>query len=197
MESFHRDRVRSIEAGDAPFRMKPGGAVVLHLVPIVSVLAPRRYTATELKEHGQRILPPGQSSCHSRFNADGMANHDGRPECRAYSQLFRDGRLEAVIGDAAYAQDRLTILRDQVCERAVIGLVGSYLKFCTEMGIEPPVRLFASITGCEGARIKIWHGDLSENAIDRHVAHLPDFEVGTLDADPAQILRPFFDCLWM
>jgi hypothetical protein len=88
MESFHRERVREIGAGEAPFRMKAGGAIILHLIPTISVLAPRRFTGAELKEHGQRILPPGQSSCLSRFNADGLANHDGKPESRAYAQVW-------------------------------------------------------------------------------------------------------------
>ena len=195
MEAFHRERVRAIVAGEAPFRLKAGPTLVVHLIPLDTVRSRRRFTASELKVHGRTIPPLGEQSGQYRFNAEGYASYDGEGEARSYTQLLRDGRLEAVTAEAGYEQQGAKFLRDSLCERSMAELVGQYLVFCKGIGIPSPIWVFTALAGCEGLRVSTWHG-VSGGAIHRPLLFLPEFSLDSLDiAHPDQHLRPLFDCL--
>jgi hypothetical protein len=194
MASFHRERVGAIVAGDASFPLEDGSKLIVHLLPEVSERSRVRFTASDLKAHGGSVLPLGDQSGQHRFNAEGYASYSGNGTVGAYSQLLRDGRLEAVMADATYEQQGARLLRDGLCERAIIDLVGQYLSFCRGIGLAAPVWVFAALTDSRGVRMRTWHGFGGE-AIHRDLVFLPDIQVESLDIDPATYLRPLFDCL--
>ncbi len=194
MISYHRQRVEAIIGGDSPFRLKPGGRLIVHLIPAETVRTRKRFTASDLKVHGKDLRPLGEQSGRHRFNEDGYLAYDGEGEVGAYSQLHRDGRLEAVTTDATYEQHGTRALRDGFCERAIFEAVGEHLRFCKGIGIAAPVWSFVALSGCHGVRGRTWHGP-GEEAIQRPVVYLPEFEVESLDIEPVTHLRPLFDCL--
>src|SRR6267154_2311394 len=93
MEAFHRERVEAIGTGNSPLPVHDGGILVLHLIPRSCVHGRTRFDGAKLKEHGSSVPPLGGSGAYARFNVDGLLNYEGQL-VRAYSQLFRDGRLE-------------------------------------------------------------------------------------------------------
>lgn len=194
MVSFHREQVQAIVNGEAAFRLKPGGSVIVHLIPVEAVRARKRYTASELKNHGNGIQPLGEQSGRYRFNADGYVGCDGEGEVGAYTQLHRDGRLEAVMTDSTYEQHGVRALRDGFIERAIFDMVGEYLRFCEGIGISAPIWTFVALAGCKGVRGRTWHG-FGDEAIHRPVVFLPEFEIESLEVEPVTHLRPLFDCL--
>ena len=117
----------------------------------------------------------------------------------AYTQLFRDGRIEGVMSDVLLIRfhkgQKCSV--HFLCEHSIIEFVPSYLKFCALIGLEAPVWPSAALTGCQGVRIKInrWP-DFGSHTIDRDVVHLPEMEIPSLDIEPANFLRPMFDALW-
>lgn len=194
MEAFHRGRVQAIKDGDTPLEMKTGAKFVVHMIPLESVRGRRRFTASDLKTHGAHVLPLGETCSARQFNADGYVIADGRDEVRAYSQLFRDGRVEGVTAEAVYQQDKVRVLRDALCELALIRLALDHLGFCRGIGLVPPVWIFAALIDCVGVRLKTVFGFSSE-AIVRPEVFLPELEIDSLEVDPAKFLRPLFDCL--
>ena len=194
MESFHRQRVEGIVGGDSPFCLKPGGSLIIHLIPAEAVRSRKRYSASDLKAHGKGLRPLGEQSGHVRFNSEGYAGYDREGDVGAYSQLHRDGRLEAVMTDATYEQHGARALRDGFCERAIFEVVGEHLRFCKGIGIAAPVWAFVALSGCKGVRGRSWDG-LGDEAIERPVVFLPEFEIESLDIEPVTHLRPLFDCL--
>lgn len=196
METFHRERVHAVAGGEAPFALKKGPMLVVHLIPSESVRSRRRFSATDLASKGTAILPLGEQSGNRRFNADGYATceSDGAGKVGAYSQLFRDGRLEAVWADAVYEQQESKLLRDHQCERAILDLVGQYLGFSSDIGIDPPYWLFTALVGCVGVRASTTRG-IGSHAIDRPLVFLPEFQVEASDGDSISQLRPLFDCV--
>ena len=194
MVSYHRQRVEAIIGGDSPFRLKPGGRLIVHLIPAESVRSRKRFTASELKAHGNALRPLGEQSGRFRFNADGFVSYDGEGEIGAYTQLHRDGRLESVMTDATYEQHGFKALRDGFIERAIFEVVGEYLRFCEGIGIAAPMWAFVALSGCQGVRGKTWHG-LGDEAIQSPVVFLPEFEIESLEIEPVTHLRPLFDCL--
>ena len=85
----------ALAAGRSPLDKPEGGILVLHLIPRSCAQGRCRFDGAKLKEHGGTFPALGEGVGYSRFNVDGLLNYDGREQVRAYSQLFRDGRLEA------------------------------------------------------------------------------------------------------
>lgn len=199
MDGFHRTRVESI-ARHSGLCVDEGksGLFVIHLIPEASLRSRHRFSAADLKAHGAQIYPFGTQAGDARFNSDGFLRYYGRRQREAYSQLFRDGRVEGAMAGIAYAQGKATVLRATFCEEALIDLVERYLTFCKAIGLATPIWLFAAMSGCEGARIKVdrQFGDLSESSFDRDLIFYPDERIESFDAEPARLVRPLCDCIW-
>lgn len=203
MEAFHRQRVEAVTGEDSPLSVRGGGILVLHLIPRSCAQGRARFDGAKLKEHGGGVPPLGGRGGYSRFNVDGLLNYDGNESIRAYSQLFRDGSLEAAMPEASYPLDRqqknsVHCLRDSICEQAVFNTVAGYLKFCKAIGLDVPIQMFTALVGCKGVRIctDTSFRDLSDHGIDRSPAFFPEVEIGSLDEAPVKLLRPWCDTLW-
>ena len=203
MRDFHLQRVSNVENADAPLQQREGGILVLHLIPESCIFSRTSLDGGTLKEQGTRIRPLGDRGGNTRFNVDGFLNYSGYEKVRAYSQLFRDGRLEAVMSDVGYPVDRQAekspyAIRCGLTERSVFEVVHDYLKFCEVVKFEPPVWLFSALVDCKGFRMMTDRrfGDLSEKAVDRSPAVLPELAITNFDFEPQQLLQPWCDLFW-
>jgi hypothetical protein len=204
METFHRQRVAAATGADSLLSSQDGGVLVLHLIPRSCALGRTGLDGAKLKEHGRNIPAlRGQGYSYSRFNVDGLLNYEGRESIHSYTQIFRDGRLEAAKPDVAFEMDYRgqsgpRCLRDAVCERAVINTVAGYLRFCIAAGLEAPIWMFSAIIGCKGVRICTdpRFRDASEHGIDRSTVFFPGLEIVSLVGEPLKLLRSWCDVLW-
>lgn len=203
MKEFHLQRVGAVEVGDVPLHQRDGGILVLHLVPESCVFNRKLLDERILKEQGIRIRPLGDSGGNNRFNVDGFLNFSGHQDVRAYSQLFRDGRLESVMSDVGYpvnshAEKSPYAIRCSLMERSVFEVVHDYLSFCKATEFEPPVWLFSSLVGCKDFRVITDWGfrDLSTNAVDRTPAIFPELKIMSFDTEIKELLRPWCNWLW-
>jgi hypothetical protein len=212
MEAFHRQRVEVIENGKSPLGNRKDGLLVAHFVPVACVRSRLRFDSSKLKDAASFISALGSSNRNPRFNVDGLLSLDGHEVYRAYSQVFRDGRLEVVMSDVSYElPQRLAVtsgqrqpeagrrcLRDSISEKAVIQALGEYLRFCKTLEIPAPIIMFSAILSCEGVRICSDRNyfDTPNVGIDRTPAFLPDIEIPALEIEPQTLLRPWCDTLW-
>ena len=210
MGTFHQQRVERIASGQSPLGKRDDGFLVVHLLPHSSFTSRQRFDGATLKQHGSKMSAFGDQGGYavSRFNVDGLLNLDSGQAPESYSQVFRDGRLEAVMSaitfetNGRYAQpDQQPVkqpryLRDSTCERAVFRLVPEYLTFCEGIGISEPVSLFSALIGCGGVRFySEWGHRFEQYVIDRTPAYLPDMDVRQTGEEPEQWLRPWCDAL--
>jgi len=103
-----------------------------------------------------------------------------------------------VMTDATYTKGEVSVLRASLCEHALFQLLEAYLGFCRSIGISTPIWMFATLMNCQGVRIPTnpqWM-DLSEDAIDRSLAHLPETKINSFDCEATQIARPLCDAIW-
>lgn len=202
MMDFHLQRVSALVSHDVPLQSRDGGILILHLIPESCIFSRGLLDGKTLKEQGKRVPPLGDHGGTTRFNVDGFLNYSGHPEVSAYSQLFRDGRFESVMSDVGYPVNRQVektpyAIRSGLIERAVFKVVENYLRFCNDFDFEPPVWLFSALVECKGFRMVTGaFRDVSEKAVDRCPAVLPELEIANFDAEPEQLLRPWCDALW-
>src|SRR5262249_8112703 len=132
------------------------------------------------------------------FNLEGWLNYGGYKEVRTFTQVYRDGRVEAACTRIAPLQnDSRRVLLDPDCELTVMELVCCYQQFCKAVHLEPPFQVFSALTGCRGAKIFVDHryGELWEIAIDRDSVFLPDITWTDLENNATEAFRPWCDML--
>lgn len=198
MEAFHRRRADLIPSNESPLPLKDPFILVVHLIPQAAVRGELQFTGAEIKQHARTIPALGDTSGQKRFNVDGLLVYNGRANLRSYTQLFRNGCLEAAMSDAAFATgdgDSLRFLRDNFCEKAVFDVVDQYLKFCVAAAIAAPIRMYSAVVGCKGVYFRTHHGDASDYPIDRSPAFLPPVVIADLGAEVVSSLRPWCDSL--
>jgi hypothetical protein len=203
MREFHFNRLDLIANGNAPLDNREGGVIVVHLIPESSVLEHRSIDANILATRGSRIRPLGDGGGNTRFNVDGFLNRSGYRGVRAYSQLFRNGRVEAVMSGVGYrvrpeAEKSPYVIRCSLTERAVLEVVHDYLELCEEIHFEPPIWLFSALVECKGFRMMTDKAfqDLSKEEVDRSPAVLPEFRITNLRSGVQELLHQWCDTLW-
>lgn len=121
IETFRRERVARIIANEGSVLLDDGMRVILHVVPLdYHEDAWTRFRQLTDNDVLNILRPFDGSIQHLRFNLDGYlvtAMHG-----RAYTQLFRDGTIEAVIAPGPDDSERVYISGHQIEEWLIDGL---------------------------------------------------------------------------
>lgn len=203
METFHRQRVEAIVAGQSPIGKRDDGVLIVHLLSKTCFASRIRLDTAKLKEIGSQIPSLGEGGSYFRFNTDGFLHYDEYKRVRSYSLLFRSGHLEGVMTEVKHQLGRdqensLFVLRDSICEKAVLNTVKVFLNATEPLGLEYPIWMFSALIGCEGAYICTnWScHDLSKHSVDRPVCFLPELEIASNNEQLDKLLKPWCDTLW-
>lgn len=204
MSCFHRESVGSVVNGSSLLTKSVNGVLVIHLIPQNSVMNQTRIEAAQLEKYGNRIPLIGGYTAQSRFNVDGYLNHSSRADnVRAYTQVFRDGRLEAVGTNISYPVDERNensplALRDGFLEHQVFEIIKCYFSFCNSLNIEQPIWMYSALIDCEGIGICNDRAfrELSEFSIDRSPAYLPEIKLDPSDCNSIKGIQLWCDYLW-
>ncbi len=112
---FRDERLGRIIANETPIRLQSGPKMIFHILPMDSFMLNFNFDVIYLKErlkHG--LCPIASMVLSTRVNLDGLVTHagNGLDECRAYTQIFRSGQIEAVATDITVvnAKDKLLYL---------------------------------------------------------------------------------------
>ena len=195
MRSFHRNRVEELKSSQTRDKQEKNGKLVIHCIPEQAIVSRTRYSVRELSKHSQELRAPDCSYWNPRINADGFACSDSPDGFSGYSQVNRDGRLEAVLARASFRDENRHGLLDIACERAILQSTKQYLAFCKAIGIAPPLWLLCTLVNVEGAGYYAgWPTE--RHAIDRPVVELPELEIAAVDINVDTHVRPLLDCIW-
>lgn len=201
---FRSERVAQVSKGETPIPLTLGGRLILHLVPVASFRSRQLFDVATMPDLATRFPPMGTSGWDYRLNLDGHVSYSSVRNdrtCRSYTQFFRNGVVEAVLSDVVREKkDEGQLLLAGYYERTLtqeFKPVAKLLNGLRDVGVQPPVWGFLTITGVKGARIPTDHDVGDENrAIDRDTLLLPEFVINDLNTDTAALLRPVFDLVW-
>jgi len=205
IRAFRKERVSLIVNDDTPMPLMPGGKLVLHMIPVAAFRSRQSFNVATMPQLPTKFPPMEASAFGNRLNFDGhIAYAGGRngEEFTSYTQFFRNGIIEAVLSDivvqdkdgekkqlSASYFERMLVREHQVFRSLMSGL--------RDVGVDPPIWCFLSITGVKGATIETDGGFHRGNrVIDRDILMLPECVIDDLSADSATTLRPLFDLIW-
>ena len=206
IRGFRRDRFQAIKANRTFERLTDGAPLILHVIPL-SAATTRNALSVEALQAKQQLLRPMGSGGSIRINLDGIIFYsggvsvDGRTEAStAYTQLFRNGTIEAVTVFASPQTEK--IIPSEAYERWLIEALGPYLQAQHELGIAPPLYLFLGIAKARGHRFAVRRslffpaGPRGTGYLDRADIELGESVIEDLSEKPNRILLPLFDQIW-
>jgi hypothetical protein len=135
-----------------------------------------------------------------RFNFEGVINERGGEQNHGYTQIFRNGSVEATKADILRRPDRGLGIPGRGLEQTFFERYDQYLAGLKNLGVQPPLVLMLTLEGVRGARYFVSNNLFEDDSaeIDRDVLHLPECvltEYGSPETTHA-VIRPAFDALW-
>jgi hypothetical protein len=135
-----------------------------------------------------------------RFNFEGYINERGGEINHGYTQVFRNGAVEATKGDILRMHNGQPHIPGLALERYFFEVFESYINGLRDLGIAAPLVAMVTLEGVEGAVYAVRDNPYGDSipTLDRPVLYLPECvvnEYGSADSYHRAI-RPAFDTLW-
>ncbi|MFA5122298.1 helix-turn-helix domain-containing protein [Zavarzinia sp.] len=181
IRDFRFDRLAKITADLIPVKMIDRARIIIHVVPYSSLnpaCSPISLAAINSNPHN--FSPIGSRSAGNWWvNFDGIflpSNADAAsPTQRAYTQVYRNGRLEAVASSISKVggqrEERPRLATIDIEGYILMGIV-RYLKGLKVLDVEPPFVVMVSLVGVKGTQIGVGlHGiadDISTLSEDQY-----------------------------
>ncbi|MBF8277764.1 MAG: ATP-binding protein [Candidatus Brocadiaceae bacterium] len=104
IQSFRRERLAILSADEGPMKIGHGGRLILHIVPLSAFGYGQSLDVKQIYNHAL-TFPPLSSSGNSRYNLEGVIVYRGDEKCSGYTQIFRNGIIEATKAEIVREQD--------------------------------------------------------------------------------------------
>ena len=200
IRAFRTDRIIALSNNQtpiAPFKDSP--KVILHCIPIQSFANDELYDILPFYQNPMLLQPMRTGHWDRRLNLDGVLAFGTHDPHFSYTQLYRNGIIEAVNGNLIGSEfEDKRIIPSVSFEETIL----QYVPFCFQMlarlGVGAPVVLALTLTQTEGivmgtADAQMWgFGD----AIDVETVILPEVLVEDLSQPAQKIVKPMFDLIW-
>ncbi|MDH2355886.1 ATP-binding protein, partial [Bradyrhizobium sp. SSUT112] len=149
MRAFRAERLAKIETGAAIETLAQDlGRVVFHLVPLASFGLGTGIDLERARALSEHLRPMGGVMGYSPgINFDGFANinHGSDGQCWAYTQIFRNGIIEAVKVRAAMKRGDSLLIPTLDFDRYVLEVMPKYLYALETLNIAPPIVLMLTL----------------------------------------------------
>jgi hypothetical protein len=206
---FRADRVAKVLANEGSKDLIYGPKLIVHLLPLRSFYPGASVDFSAVRE---LTVLGSNSTVPPNMNLDGAVAYFRHPRGEegphaGYTQLFRNGCVEAVCGDDpalgwnSAGREFKEVLSPTGLEVRTLGFLWTQLRITTQLGIEPPVFVCISITDVVGFDARMPERMLpmlrETKRLRTNVLLVPEVEFEQLDNSnlPAK-LRPAFDFLW-
>ena len=198
---FREQRLRFIREGRGDRPLVGGGRVIVHIVPVAAFSGAIHIDVEQIHERHPAFRPIGSTSGMTpRFNYFGFINERGGDANHGYTQVFRNGSLEATMAGIVRVHEGRNLIPSLAIERYLFEVLSPYIIGLRDIGVPPPLILMFTLEGVRGVNYVVhqnsW-GDY-EPPLPEDLLTLPECileDYGT-EVDHHKAVRPAFDALW-
>ena len=197
---FSDRRLTEISSGRGSRPLQAGGRLIVHVVPIAAVIARLSLDLEAVYAAHQSFRPMGTMGMSPRFNLHGFINERGGDLNHGYTQIFRNGIVEATKASIVRDVQGRSVIPGIGVEQHLFEVLPGYLDGLRDLGLSPPLVVLITLQGVAGAAYAV-NNDRRlepEPPIDQDPLRLPDCYIqdyGSSD-DYHRALRPAIDALW-
>jgi hypothetical protein len=202
IRQFRTERIAKINADETPVPLEHNPKIVLHVLPIACLTSGTNIDVNLASKNYSSLQPITSSySWNHRYNFDGIVTYPGISSANDYSytQLFRNGAIEAVDAYILEARQGRKIISSVYYEEKLIQHLQQYLQLQQYFELNPPVIIMLSLLGVRNYIMTIgdgWDHSRHINSIDRDILIIPEIIVDDYGTKASDILRPAFDAIW-
>jgi len=195
--SFIAERIATIQTGKTTLPLFKGCGALVHIIPTFSFIGRKLCDFSQMTNDSLFNFKPIESGVNYTHNLSGIFFYNTQNnECVSYSQLFRNGIIEA------YEPLQSGLENNEVYPNWIEkGLIRAFPRFTNglkEIGYPPPYIVKLTLVGASGSRLGEYRGfglRVSTITQTENVLSLPEIEIqepGDADVD----LKPIIDMLW-
>lgn len=197
---FRDERIGVITSGRGPRPLVANGRLIVHIVPLSATATSSQLNLEAALGLHQAFRPLGAMGQTPRFNFEGYINERGGEQNHGYTQLFRNGALEATYANFIRQHNGRPHVPGLRLEQRFFEVFEGYVNGLRDLGIQPPLVLMITLEGVEGAVYAVQENIFNEPmpVLDRPIMLLPECVINEYGSTVAyhQAVRPAFDTLW-
>jgi hypothetical protein len=200
IRNFREGRIKKILAGETPAPIKSSAKVILHIIPFSRPeLTKSAIDIKSIVSEANWFEPMTMTSHHHRSNLDGHVTDFQRSlnnelGISAYTQLFRDGSIEAA-WNGPFIRHEEKIIGHLFLEDIIIDYVEYCLRKMNSIGVEPPVCIMLTLVGVSEYRMTT-HSSTLTDKFEKDDIMVPELMIETFDIDVPRQLKPLLDIIW-
>lgn len=205
LHEFRLDRLARLRTGGRGAMLRGRGQLVVQTVPLAD--APSGFAIPRIQDAMNDFMPPGAHSLSWRYNFDGMLIHsvasDGAGRTTAYTQLFRDGRVEMARGgyvrEGRAGNGGAPIVVAGALVADMVAGVRRCLLGARKHGAPFPIAVMVSFLDAQGTTLPVSAYDFDRlEPLDRPDLLFPPLIVEDSQdaADWERAMLPVLDALW-
>lgn len=202
IKQYREERISKIISEDTPIKLTGERKVVLHIVPLVSLVQPQMYDIKIINRNKELAKPLCCSGWDTIFNFDGIISFDGHlgGTIKSYTQFYRSGIIEAVTTRLEYFPNENQVsIPSSSFEKHLFEALRTYSKLLKEIGVDFPAYLFVTLINYKGAILAVHNSIMhfyDSIPVDRFILPFPEVYIESNEFNFHNILRPIFDTLW-
>lgn len=200
-KAFVGERFLRVQGGDGAMPIPVSdGVLVMHLVPLSDFGSGRRIEIPNLHARHQMFAPIGPTGFSWRINLDGYCVYRGGEVCHGYTQIFRDGSVEATTASVFSEHNGHRYFGPADLPPRLIEALSRFMDGLRALEASPPILLQISAMEVRGVRMRVDPArDLDEPPpYERDVLHLPPTLITEYreDGNYAPVIAEQMDFLW-
>jgi hypothetical protein len=200
VHQFRDERAREITAGHSARPLHGGGRLILHIIPLAAVTSPWQVDLAKAHQLHRAFTPIGSLGMSPRFNLEGFVNERGGDHNLGYTQIFRNGVLEATKASIIRTHEGRKLIPALALEKQIFDVLPSYINGLRDVGVPPPLVVLFTLEGVKGIPYTVRESifDEPDPTIERDMIHLPECLINEYgpDIDYHRSVKPAFDALW-
>ena len=197
---FRADRLRLIQENYGIRPLVAGGRLLLHIIPVAAFSGMINLDIELVHKQHAAFRPLGGPELLPRFNYHGFVNERGGDQNHGYTQVFRNGILEATKASIVSEGGGIRFVRGIGLGDHIFEVLSLYIYGLRDVGVPPPLIIMLTLEGIQGARFVVKRNpwDDYEPPIPDDILFLPEcvLENFGTELDHHIAIRPAFDALW-
>jgi hypothetical protein len=195
IRGFRAGRLATIASGETPVPLDRGAKSVLHVLPVTAFTTDQRLAVAEHLATLRDFQPLGGGGWDHRINLDGVVTFDRPDHAETYTQVFRDGAVEAVL--VYPPRDDRRLVPSGSYEEDIMRAVPSYVSRLAQAGAGFPMFIFLALLDVRGYWLGLHPSIRGEgHQVDREAIVLPEVVIAGREFDRTAVLRPLLDMVW-
>jgi hypothetical protein len=199
---FRQERVNTIISGRGPRALQSGGRLILHIAPLSAFASSLQIDLEVAHRNNNKFFPiHAGGGWAPRFNFNGFINERGGQTNQGYTQIFRNGILEATQANIIKKYNGGgPYIAGPTTELAISRVLSSYINGLKLIGVPAPLVIMLTLEGVEGVCYDPTVNMLEDYPppIDQAILFLPEGIVTEYGEEIYyhRAVQPAFDALW-